>query len=282
MIFYKRFIGDIQSGTGHLSCAEMGVYDRLLDHYYVTEAPLPGDVSACCRIARAMDSGERKAVVSVLSQFFELKDGNYHQARTDKEIGDAQPKIAAAKTNGAKGGRPKKDKSNIPDETKDKPSGLLELNQSETETESNGKASHSQSQIKPIELTHTAEVLVIPDPMLPGQVCAALRKAGIQTVNPSHPDLLALIAAGASIDQFTDAAAATNIKKFAYILGVVKGQREQAASKQFVTGKLVSKEAWRKTPALMVAKAKELGIGTEGLNEFQLVAKIEAKLDAGK
>lgn len=43
MKFYKRFPSDIQIKTGHLSPAEFGCYDRLLDHYYATEVPLPAN-----------------------------------------------------------------------------------------------------------------------------------------------------------------------------------------------------------------------------------------------
>jgi uncharacterized protein YdaU (DUF1376 family) len=116
MNFWPRYVGDIQRKTGHLSCAEMGVFDRLLDHVYATEQQLPGDVDACCRIARAMDKAERKAVESVLRQFFLLEGGFYVNARAAEEMVKAAPKLAAARANGLKGGRPK--------QTEQKPSGL--------------------------------------------------------------------------------------------------------------------------------------------------------------
>ena len=127
MNFYKRFIGDIQSKTGHLSLAEFGAYDRLLDHYYSTEKPLPADIEACCRIARAMGKEEKKAVESVLRQFFDLSELGYSQRRADEMIADAQPKIEANRTNGRLGGRPKKQKT----ETQEKPNGFSEKTQSE-------------------------------------------------------------------------------------------------------------------------------------------------------
>jgi uncharacterized protein YdaU (DUF1376 family) len=135
--FYKRFVGDIQRKTGHLSCAEMGVYDRLLDHYYGTERALPGDAESVCRIARAMSKDERKAVDSVLRQFFTLGAEGYTQGRAEQEIADAQPKIAAARTNGKGGGRPRTN----PTGTQKKPTGLS----AETQDEPDAKASQSQS-----------------------------------------------------------------------------------------------------------------------------------------
>ena len=84
--YWLRWVGDFQRDTGHLTCTEIGVYDRLLDHYYATETPLPGDSESCARIARAMTKDERKAVESVLKQFFTLDDGVYRQGRADGEL----------------------------------------------------------------------------------------------------------------------------------------------------------------------------------------------------
>lgn len=138
MNFYKRFVGDIQAKTGHLSLAEFGAYDRLLDHYYSTERGLPGDLDRCCGIARAMSKDDRKSVAFVLAEFFVLENGVYTQGRTEEMIAEAQPKIAAAKTNGAKGGRPKKnlevtqeEPSGFPDGTQHEPDAIPSQNQNQ-------------------------------------------------------------------------------------------------------------------------------------------------------
>jgi uncharacterized protein YdaU (DUF1376 family) len=134
--FWQRYVGDVQRKTSHLSCAEMGAYDRLLDHIYATEQQLPGDLESCCRIARAMDKGERAAVASVLRQFFEVRDGQHVNPRASEEIEKAQPKIAAAKTNGALGGRPRG--------TQRKPTGLLVGLSAGTQEEPSSKALQNQ------------------------------------------------------------------------------------------------------------------------------------------
>ncbi|OQA32201.1 MAG: hypothetical protein BWY57_02138 [Betaproteobacteria bacterium ADurb.Bin341] len=134
MNYYERYIGDFQRDTGHLSCAEVGVYDRLLDHYYATETPLPKGYSDLCRIARAMDKNEQKAVKRIADEFFPIgTDGLRHQARTDREIVKAQNRIGAAKENGKKGGRPPKTKpDDNPNKTQEKPNGFQSANPPET------------------------------------------------------------------------------------------------------------------------------------------------------
>ncbi len=64
-----------------------------------------------------------------------------------------------------------------------------------------------------------------------GRVCKALKRVGIGDVQPGHPDLLALIAAGASDVEFESAGrtAVDRGKGFAYALGTLKRQRTDAA-----------------------------------------------------
>lgn len=70
-----------------------------------------------------------------------------------------------------------------------------------------------------------------------GAACRAIRLAGIPDVNPSHPDLLRLLAAGVSAQELADAAAVCVLKgkpSFAYLLSTVEGQRRDAAAKAAV------------------------------------------------
>jgi uncharacterized protein YdaU (DUF1376 family) len=116
MNYWPRWINAITNATAHLTLIEMGAYDRLLDHYYKTEAPIPGSFENCCRIVRAMTKQEREAVSRVLESFFVVGQDGYSQERADSEIALAQPKIESARKNGTLGGRPKK--------THEKPTGL--------------------------------------------------------------------------------------------------------------------------------------------------------------
>ena len=68
-------------------------------------------------------------------------------------------------------------------------------------------------------------------PSLAGQACMAVKAAGVYDVNPGHLDLLTLIEAGATLDEFIGAASEARAKSkgFAYAVGTVKRRREEAA-----------------------------------------------------
>lgn len=86
MRHYAFNAGDYAAATAHLSDAEDLAYRRLLDAYYVREAPLPADEAACCRLARATSAAARKAVGVVLREFFAPEADGWHQKRADVEI----------------------------------------------------------------------------------------------------------------------------------------------------------------------------------------------------
>ena len=104
MNYYRRYIGDFQRDTGHLSLTEVGAYDRLLDHYYATEASLPVSLETLCRISRAVTREERDAVQMVAEKFFPLVDGERRNKRADHEIEVSRK----ARDHGKEGGRPRK------------------------------------------------------------------------------------------------------------------------------------------------------------------------------
>jgi uncharacterized protein YdaU (DUF1376 family) len=244
MIFYKRFIGDIQKDTGHLSLAEFGAYDRLLDHYYATETPLPNDVDACCRIARAMTKDERKAVSFVLNAYFTLTDGGYHQKRVEKELSDAKPKIEANKLNGLKGGRPKGTKNT----TQEKPTGFSEITQSEP----NDNLSHSQITIlSNIEGNSTfPSVENQKPPTLVGEICKGLVSTGLPPFNQSNPKFLKLVEAGANAQEFVNTANEIKAKdpskfNFDYLIGTMTKRRQSAENLNLNTGPMPTQNTYQ-------------------------------------
>lgn len=105
--YYERHLGDYARDTGHLSLLEHGVYTLLLDRCYATEQGIPEDQAY--RLARARSEDERAAVDAVLSEFFTLEDGVWINARVLEEVERYRAKIEAARENGKKGGRPRKE-----------------------------------------------------------------------------------------------------------------------------------------------------------------------------
>lgn len=136
MNFYKRFIGDYQSDTAHLSMIEHGAYNMMLDYVYGTEKPLPNNKQAIYRICRAFEKSEQEAIDSVLDQYFVKEDGGYFNRKSLEVMAKDLPRIESARVNGKKGGRPTKKPSGNPVGSKIKPSGNPAANPDETQSES--------------------------------------------------------------------------------------------------------------------------------------------------
>jgi len=94
MNFYKHHLGDYDGHTAHLSWDEDMAYTRLMRAYYRREVPIPD--AERHRLTRATTAAQRKAVDSVLGEFFRLEDGAWHNKRCDEEIAAYQ---AQANTN---------------------------------------------------------------------------------------------------------------------------------------------------------------------------------------
>ena len=115
MNYYEHHMGDYLKATAHLSALEDCFYRRALDWYYSNEKALPEEVSQVARLLRAQGAQERKAVASVLSEFFTLSADGWHNKRADAEIIDLHIRQETNRENGRKGGRPKKEPNNNPE-----------------------------------------------------------------------------------------------------------------------------------------------------------------------
>lgn len=256
MNYYERHLGDYAKDTAHLTMIEHGAYSLLLDRYYGTESGIPADQAH--RIARARTKEEKAAVDVVLAEFFLLVDGVWINKRAEEEIAKAQLKISTAKENGKKGGRPKKTKPPNETETQEKPDGLLVGSETETQSKAHQTPdTRHQSPLVNQEVIHTVSESESPLPEIPpdsapehpstpaGEACLAIRAAGVQTTNPSHPTFIALLEAGADAEEFGFAAREAVAKgkaNFAYVIGMVKKRREEAASLVLHRGRMPNKQ----------------------------------------
>lgn len=237
MNFYKHYIGDFQRDTGHLSLTERGAYLALIHHYYATEKPLPNNLDSLCRIAGAVSPIERKAVKEVIS-FFEVVDsGLMHnrieaeihkageQANTNKEIALAREAKRRAKKEAEKQAQQENEQSTNRAES-------VPRNEHENSTNQTPDTRHHS------HLSNTQDNSTIVEPTKIGSVCVAIAnefrklKRPPTDINQTEPLLIALIEAGATVDEFANAArqAAEKKKGFSYTLGIVKRQREDIAN----------------------------------------------------
>lgn len=93
MHYYSFHIGDYKSHTHHLNIIEDLAYRRLLDHYYLHEAPIKQR-----DIARQIGMREYEAeVLSVLEEFFLSTEAGYINPRADAEIAGYHELKAAGK-----------------------------------------------------------------------------------------------------------------------------------------------------------------------------------------
>lgn len=229
MNYYKHHLGDYAAATRHLSLLEHGVYRCLIDIYYISEAPLPKDLRAVCRLVCARSKDEREAVELILEEFFLLTDDGWRNSRCDLEIEAAQAKAEKNRELGKRGGRPKKTETETVSENN--PDGF----QNETETVSENNPSH-----KPLANSHKPEVNPLASGVPnstggtpAGMVCARLRQeARMADMNPSHPKLIAMLDAGITADEIVSAGkdAVSRGKGFLYALATAEGRRRDAAS----------------------------------------------------
>lgn len=231
MNYFEHHIGDFLKKTAHLSIVEEGVYRRLLDRYYISEQPLPANVRECCKLARATSKAERDAVADVLKEFFTLEEDGHHQKRADEEIARFKDKQRKAKASADArwSNRQGQSEGNANAYT----NAYTNASEETMRTHSEGNATrarphtpHTNPQTPEEEKDTRTDVATDG-----ARVCLALKRTGLSGLNPGHPDLLALLAAGATEAEFVGAAqtAVERGKGFAYALGTLKRQRLEAA-----------------------------------------------------
>lgn len=148
MNWYPHHLGDYAQATAHLSMLEDAAYSRLLRWYYAEEKPIPADLRAACRIARATSEQEREAVATVLSEFFTLGTDGYRQARADREIQAYAAKSEKASRSASARWKPKAEHSdgNAPRENVAVPS-HSERNANASTTDANASRSDANAML---------------------------------------------------------------------------------------------------------------------------------------
>lgn len=217
MHYYKRNLGDYAKKAGRLSMLQHGAYTLLIDSCYDREQ-FPTRAEAI-DWTWASSTAEIEAVDFVLSKFFVLEEGVYVQARIREELNEYHEKAATNKRIAEERETKRRDsRTNRERGVDEKPSGGHEA-----------PPNH-----EPITTNHK--------PVIPAcagierapatEACLAMKAAGMQSVSPSSPKLIALLEAGITVDELAAAAkvAVGRGKGFSYALAAAEGQRRDAAT----------------------------------------------------
>ena len=112
-IWMPVFIGDYLRDTQELDAEENGAYLLLLMHYWLKKGDIGSDVKRLSRVAKTTI----EITQYILDNFFTYTENGYKNKRADEEMSTAESRRAAATENGKKGGRPKLNPDNNPEET---------------------------------------------------------------------------------------------------------------------------------------------------------------------
>jgi uncharacterized protein YdaU (DUF1376 family) len=206
MNFYQHHLGDYLKDTAHLTMIEDGAYRRLIDLYYLHEQPLPKEQRQIYRLARAASPAERKAINTILEEYFVLTEGGYTHKRCDEEIVKIQGKAAKAKASAEArwGNKPNADAMRTHPEN----DANVHANASQTHTSEHSVGNASQEPItnnqEPItnkEHNSAADnsTVVSGGVVTAGLISKAMRENGIDS-QPAHPSIIALAQQGVSIE----------------------------------------------------------------------------------
>lgn len=119
-LWMPLYIADYLADTTHLSAEQHGAYILMLMASWKRGGSLPDDGPQLASIAR-LDAAKWRKHEPILRAFFDAEGGLLIQKRLAEEYADAVKVHDAQKSNGAKGGRPKK-------QTQQKPMGFDSLN----------------------------------------------------------------------------------------------------------------------------------------------------------
>lgn len=132
--FYEHHISDYQRKTAHLSLAEHGAYLLMLQAFYSTERPLPADRKVLFKLLRAYSATERRAVNSIVEQFWIDGPDGLTNPRADEVLAKYRKWLVQQKENGNRGGRPTKTHGL----SGEKPNGNPSVPETETQTKPMG------------------------------------------------------------------------------------------------------------------------------------------------
>ena len=113
MHYYSFNIADYKKDTEHLMPIEHYIYRALIDRYYLDEKPIPLKTQSVMRRLSLVVGEHETMLENVLNDFFHKCDDGYRHKRIDAELAKYQSNAEKNRLNGAKGGRPRKNKPRL-------------------------------------------------------------------------------------------------------------------------------------------------------------------------
>ena len=216
--YIQLYVADYLADTMHLTTEEHGAYLLIIMNYWQTGKPIPKK-----RLASVARMGNDRwiSVEDTLSEFFtETEQGLWIHARIEDDLAKVASKSTQASAAGKRSAAKRAEsKVTVNKEDSNGRSNSVERKSNHTDTDTDTDTEADKDKDKELKDTHSNN-------LLPASVCVELMKSGIPQVNPSHPDLLAVIADGATMADFIYAAteAIQKGKGFAYTIAIVKNK----------------------------------------------------------
>ncbi len=133
MEWYKRRPGNYRRKTRHLSLAEHGAYNLLIDEYYSVESPLPADDHALASIiGKPLD--EWLAVKKNVLPFFTKSGGVLRNKHCEVELEEVSSRRAGGLARQEKHRNPRKDNETVTSDSRVSNDGVTRLSHSQDET----------------------------------------------------------------------------------------------------------------------------------------------------
>ena len=97
--WYKWYPGDFLRDTLELTLEEEGAYRRLLDHYMMTEQPIPNDIHKVRRILGNPSLQKTRKFFAIFSRFFEEKNGFFYHKKCENALDNILKKKESQRAN---------------------------------------------------------------------------------------------------------------------------------------------------------------------------------------